>query len=177
MKLYFLLFWEFFQTGLFSFGGGYATIPFLYQIANEYGWYTCRQLTDMIAISMLTPGPVGINMATFAGFQTSGINGALIASVALILPSFFIVISVSKILDKFNDNFYVKAVISSLKPVGCGLLTVVGINLFKENITDLYALILLTAMFLMSFKFRKNPLYYFAIGAFAGIILHIFNLK
>ena len=177
MKLYLLLLFEFFQTGLFSFGGGYATIPFLYQISNDYGWYTYKQLSDMIAISMLTPGPVGINMATFAGFRTAGITGAAIASVALILPSFFIVIYISKILDKFSDNFYVNAVISSLKPAGCGLLTVVGINLFRENISDFYALILLLSMFTMSFKFKKNPLYYFAIGAFIGIILHIFNLK
>ena len=97
--LYLQLFLQFFHVGVFSFGGGYATLPFLYDIAEKYHWYSSKQLTDMLAISSITPGPVGVNMATFAGFTTSGILGALIATSAIVLPSFIIVTIVSKLLD------------------------------------------------------------------------------
>ena len=104
MKLLIQLFLQFFHVGVFSFGGGYATLPFLYDIAEKFHWYTSKQLTDMLAISSITPGPVGVNVATFAGFTTKGILGALIATTAVILPSFIIVTIVSKVLDKFRTN-------------------------------------------------------------------------
>lgn len=174
MKLYFLLFLEFFKIGLFSVGGGYATIPFLYRLIEDYGWYSYQQLSDMIAVSILTPGPVGLNMATFAGFHTTGLLGSVFASISLILPSFVLVVLVSKLLKKFNDNLYVQAVLKSLKPAGCGLLTVVGINLIKEHITDLVSFLLIFFLFILSFKFKKNPLYYFVIAGTIGIFLHYF---
>lgn len=173
MKVYFLLFLEFFKTGLLSIGGGYATIPFLYRMIDDYGWYSTQQLSDMIAVSVLTPGPVGINMATFAGFKTTGIIGAVLASLALILPSYLIVIFISKLLKKYQDNFYLQAVLASLKPASCGLLTVVGIRFLQEHVTDIYSVLLLTVLFIISFKFKKNPLYYFLIGACFGITVHI----
>jgi len=172
MKIYMLLFLEFFKIGLFSVGGGYATIPFLYQIVNDYGWYTSQQLSDMIAISTLTPGPVGINMATFAGFKTASFSGAIFASIALILPSYILVVAISGILKKYKENFYVKAVLASLKPAGCGLLTVVGLNLIKDNVNNLIGVGLLLFLFALSFRFKKNPLYYFLIGGLFGIFIH-----
>ena len=98
------LFCSFFNIGLFSFGGGYATLPFLYDIADKFHWYSSKQLTDMLAVASITPGPVGVNVATFAGFTTSGILGALIATTAVILPSFIIVSIVARVLDKFKTN-------------------------------------------------------------------------
>ena len=98
------LFLVFFKIGLFSFGGGYATLPFLYHITETHKWFTTQQLTDMIAISSITPGPIGINMATFAGYTTAGIIGSALATFAIILPSYLIVILISKLLNKFNDN-------------------------------------------------------------------------
>ena len=89
--IYLQLVFEFFKIGLFSFGGGYATIPFLYHISKEFGWYTFDELTQMTAVASITPGPVGVNVATFAGFTTSGVLGALLATTAVILPSFIIV--------------------------------------------------------------------------------------
>ena len=87
MMIYLKLFLEFFHIGLFSFGGGYATIPFLYHIADVQKWYTTKQLSDMIAVSSITPGPVGVNVATFAGFKTAGILGAAMATASVILLS------------------------------------------------------------------------------------------
>ena len=128
MKLLIQLFLQFFHVGVFSFGGGYATLPFLYDIAEKFHWYTSKQLTDMLAISSITPGPVGVNVATFAGFTTKGILGALIATTAVILPSFIIVTIVSKVLDKFRTNRTVQGAIRGIKPAGCALLSAVKIN-------------------------------------------------
>ena len=132
--IYLKLFLEFFHIGLFSFGGGYATLPFLYHIADVQKWYTTKQLSDMIAVSSITPGPVGVNVATFAGFSTAGIQGALIATTAVILPSLIIIIIISKLLEQFRHNKYVKSVIYTLKPAGCGLLAAVGVDMFINNI-------------------------------------------
>ena len=171
------LIYEFFKIGVFSVGGGYATIPFLYHLINDYHWYTSDQLTNMIAISMLTPGPVGANMATFAGFQTCGIVGGILATFALVFPSLIFVIIISKLLNKFRENFWVKSILYALKPAGCGLLAAVGLGFFKEHITSLPALLLFTFLFALSFKFKKNPLYYFLIAAVVGIVLQICHVK
>ena len=130
IKLFVQLFFQFFHIGVFSFGGGYATLPFLYEIAEKFHWYSTRQLTDMLAISSITPGPIGVNMATFAGFSTSGILGALIATIAIVLPSLIIVTITSKIIDKFKTNLYVKNAVRALKPAGCALLSAVGTRYF-----------------------------------------------
>ena len=97
--IYLLLIYEFFKIGLFAIGGGYATLPFLYHISEVYNWISAKELIDMLAVSSITPGPVGINVATFAGFKTAGIIGSLLATTALILPSFIIVILISKLLS------------------------------------------------------------------------------
>ena len=98
------LFYEFFKTGLFAIGGGLATLPFLKQIALRYPWFTPNDLMDMIAISESTPGPMGVNSATYAGFHAAGIPGALTATCSLVLPSVIIIILVSRALDKFRDS-------------------------------------------------------------------------
>ena len=168
---------EFFKIGVFSVGGGYATIPFLYHLINDYHWYTSDQLTNMIAISMLTPGPVGANMATFAGFQTCSIVGGILATFALVFPSLIFVIIISKLLNKFRENFWVKSILYALKPAGCGLLAAVGLGFLKDNMTSLPAILLFIFLFALSFKFKKNPLYYFLIAAIVGIVLQVCHVK
>ena len=172
--IYLLLGIEFFKIGLFSFGGGYATIPFLYDIAVRYGWYTIRELTNMTAVASITPGPVGINVATYAGIKTAGIFGAVIATISEIIPSLILVIIVSKLLKKFSDNFYVKTLLETLKPIGCALLTSVAVGLIKPEITDIKGLILLAVLLLLSWKSKKDPLFYMLIGGLAGILNTLF---
>lgn len=172
MTLYLLII-EFFKIGIFSVGGGYATIPFLYHIINDYGWYTSEQLTNMIGISMITPGPVGANMATFAGFQTLGVLGGIAATISLVLPSYIFVIVISKLLKTFRENFWVKSILYSLKPAGCGLLTAVGLGFICENINSLPAFLLLSVLLVLSLSFKKNPLYYFLIASVVGVLLQI----
>ena len=98
------LFYEFFKAGLFAIGGGLATLPFLKQISLRYPWFTPNDLMDMIAVSESTPGPMGVNSATYAGFHAAGIPGAITATCSLVLPSVIIIILVSRALDKFRDS-------------------------------------------------------------------------
>ena len=169
--IYLQLFFEFFKIGLFSFGGGYATIPFLYNISEVYGWYTVKELTNMIAIASITPGPVGINVATYAGLKTAGILGSMAATISEMLPSFFLVIIVSKILNKFHQNFFVKSLLETLKPISCALLLSVTIGLLKPQITDIKAMILLAALLILSRKTKKDPLFYMVIAGLTGAVI------
>lgn len=169
--IYFQLLCEFFRIGLLSFGGGYATIPFLYHISESYHWYSVNELTKMIAVASITPGPVGINMATYTGLKISGITGAAAATAAEILPSFIMVIVISKLLKKYQENFYVKSLIECLKPIGCALLAFVTIGLLKPYIHDIKALIILGVLILLSLKSKKDTLFYILIAGIAGVCL------
>ena len=171
--IYLTLAYEFSKIGLFSFGGGYATIPFLYYISEAYGWYTIKELTNMIAVASVTPGPVGINVATFAGLKTAGIFGSMAATVSEMLPSFFLVILVSKILKKYNQSFFVKLLMETLKPISCALLLSVSIGLLKPQIADIKAMVLLVILLLMSLKSKKDPLFYMVISGIVGILLKV----
>ena len=122
------LFYEFFKAGLFAVGGGLATIPFLKEISAKTGWFTLSQLTDMIAISESTPGPMGVNCATYVGFETAGILGSIIATIGLITPSVIIIILISKILEKFRNNRYVDAAFFGLRAASVALIAEAGIS-------------------------------------------------
>jgi chromate transporter len=168
--------YEFFKIGLFSFGGGYATIPFLYNISGLYNWYSVNDLTNMIAVASITPGPVGINVATFAGLKTAGIWGSVLATTFEMLPSLFLVIIVSKILKKFSENFFVKSLLETLKPISCALLLFVSAGLLKQQIADLKAMILLAVLLLISWKSKKDPLIYILLAGFIGVMLKVFGV-
>ncbi len=172
--IYLHLVLEFFKIGLFSFGGGYATLPFLYNISDTYNWYTFDDLSNMIAISSITPGPIGINMATFAGFKTAGLIGSLVSTTAIALPSLVFVVLISKALRKFSENIYVKSIIYVLKPLGCGLLAAVGVNMFINNFLgeniNLYNIMFLAVLILISLHKKLNPLFYLGVAAIFGVI-------
>ena len=169
-----MLFLEFFHIGLLSFGGGYAALPFLFHIAENQHWYTAKQLTDMIAVSSITPGPVGINVATFAGFKTAGITGAIIATISIVLPSFILVLIISKLMKKFKDNQYIRSIIYTLKPAGCALLAVVGVNMFL-NETTIFGIFLLLVLFVCSLFEKRDPLFYLSFSAIAGLATGFFG--
>ena len=169
------LFFEFFHIGLLSFGGGYATLPFLYHIAEFRHWYSAKELTDMIAVSSITPGPIGINVATFAGFKTAGIIGSMVATASIVLPSFILVLIISRLLEQFKHNKYVRSVIYMLKPTGCGLLAAVGVDMFINNI-NICGMILLAGLFVASLTEKRDPLFYLGVSALVGLVAGFFNL-
>lgn len=136
-----LLFWEFLKIGLFSVGGGMATLPFLYDLSDSTGWFTHAQLADMLAVSESTPGPVGINMATYVGYTVGGFGGALLATLGVILPGTVIVLIIASMLDKFSGNKYVDAAFYGLRPASTGLIAAAGVSVVSIALlnTSLYA--------------------------------------
>ena len=136
MMLYLRLFWEFFKTGLFAVGGGMATLPFLYDMAGKTGWFTAAQLADMVAVSESTPGPIGVNMATYVGFTTAGVTGAVIATLGLVTPSVIVILIVARILHQFRQNRYVDAAFYGLRPCSVGLIAAAGMLVVKIALFD-----------------------------------------
>ncbi len=156
LALYARLYWEFFKTGLFAIGGGMATVPFLQDIAQKTGWYTSADLANMIAVSESTPGPIGINMATYVGYTAGstlagstpfidallGIVGAIIATIGLITAPVVIILIVAKFLEQFRDNKYVNAAMYGLRAASVALIAAAGvsiilISIFRiQNISD-----------------------------------------
>ena len=128
MILLLRLYWEFFKSGLFAVGGGLATLPFLSQMADKTGWFTQGQLMDMVAVSESTPGPIGINTATYVGFTTSGVPGALAATLGLVSPSILIILVIASFLKAFRSNRFVEGVFRCLRPASTGLIAASGLS-------------------------------------------------
>lgn len=183
------LFYEFFKAGLFAVGGGLATLPFLQNIADKTGWYTQAQLADMIAVSESTPGPIGVNMATYVGFTVGGVPGAVIATLGLITPSIIIILIMAAFLRAFRDNKYVEAAFYGIRPASTALIasagmSVVMISLFytqkyneSGNLLQLFNLkgFALAVVILILTRFVKptkklHPIIFILASAAAGII-------
>ena len=186
--IYLQLFIEFFKVGLFSIGGGLATLPFLYNISDRLRWYSHMDLANMIAISESTPGPVGVNTATYVGNTVAGILGSVVATAALIVPSIIIIIIISKFLNKFKDSKHVKNVFYGLRPASVGLIAAAGysvitmalLNMEQYNKTGIisdifnikaiiFATILLIITNLKKTK-KSHPVIFIMVSAFIGIL-------
>ena len=122
---------EFFKTGLFAVGGGLATLPFLSAMGNATGWFNAQDVANMIAISESTPGPMGVNMATYVGFTSFGLPGAVLGPLALVFPSLVIIILISKILNKFKESKLVQDIFYGLRPASTGLIIAAGLGVAK----------------------------------------------
>ncbi len=185
--IYLTLFYEFFKAGLFAVGGGLATIPFLSAMADKYPWLTHAQLADMIAVAESTPGPVGINCATYAGFNAAGVPGALMATFALVLPSFIIISIIARAIAKYKDSALVSDAFGGLRPAASGLIAsaawgvMAGVlftfTAFEQNglwgVFNLPELALFAVLMILS-NIKKlsdlHPLIYIALAAAVGII-------
>lgn len=177
-----LLCWEFFKTGLFAIGGGMATIPFLTQMAQKYPhWMSLEMLADMIAVSESTPGPVGINMATYVGYTVAGVPGALAATLSLVLPAFVILCAIAGALEKFRQNRWVDAGFRGLRPAVAGLIAaaawqVLQIALWPGGRLE-WLPALLFAGFLACTQIKKlnklHPIVYIGLAAVLGIVLKL----
>ena len=184
--IYLLLFIEFFKTGLFSIGGGLATLPFLYDMAARYGWFTETELANMIAVSESTPGPIGVNMATYAGTHAGGILGGLIATIGLVMPSVIIIIIVAMMLQKFRSSRMVECSLQMLRPASVGLVSAAAVSVLTASIISVDAIkalqwsgmvsipgLILFAVLLALYlwKPKLHPVVFVALGAVAGIVL------
>lgn len=184
IEIYLKLAWEFFKTGLFSVGGGLATLPFLYRLATKTGWYTAEDVGNMIAISESTPGAIGVNMSTYVGNMVAGIPGGVVATFSLVLPSIIVIILISKILEKFKNSQVVKDAFYGLRPASLGLIAAAGlgvakITLFTDKVWDISqiagwfewtAILLMAAVFVGMRKTKVHPVVFIAISAVVGIV-------
>ncbi len=192
--LYLKLFWEFFKTGLFAIGGGMATIPFLYDMADATGWFTRNDLANMIAVSESTPGPIGVNMATYVGFITgmssggtvSAVLGAVTATVGLVTPSIIVILLVAAALKSFRDNRYVNQAFYGLRPASTGLIAAAGLSVMMSNLFVVGGMaehtfgvnwkgwILGVILWLLTNKVKKtkglHPIVFIGLSAVVGIV-------
>ena len=185
------LYYEFFKTGLFAIGGGLATLPFLQDMSASTGWFTTAQLADMIAVSESTPGPMGVNTATYVGFTVAGIPGALTATIGLITPSVILILIIARVLARFRDSKLVQNVFYGLRPASTGLIAAAGFSVVLLALTGAqvdsvqgllhwqgsihWPGILLAAVLLMltrRVKQTKNlhPVVFIALSAVVGIV-------
>ena len=170
---YFILALEFFKIGLFAVGGGLVTVPFLYDLTEQYDWFTAKELTDMIAVSQSTPGPVGINMATYAGYKAAGVLGSLCATLSLVTPSVIVVYLISKILTKWKDNPNVLRILGGIRPAVLALILFAGWDIAKESIVN-YQTAGLLALLVVAMRFyKKSAIFYIILSAVAGLIFHV----
>lgn len=187
--IYIRLFFEFFKTGLFAIGGGMATLPFLRDLGERTSWFTQAQLTDMIAVSESTPGPIGVNMATYVGYESAGIPGGIAATLGLIAPSIIIILIIAAFLKSFRDNRYVERVFYGIRPASTALIASAGVSVMLLCLFDLEAyeltgraaqlvsvkgLVLFAAVWVLTnlVKPAKNlhPIIFIALSAAAGVL-------
>lgn len=193
------LFWEFFKTGLFAIGGGMATVPFLQDISAKTGWYTSGQLADMIAVSESTPGPLGVNMATYVGYTVGsqqlggagmGVVGAIVSTLGLIFPSIVVILIIGYFLKRFRDSKLVDSALYGLRPASVALISAAGVDIVLFailRVDSIYeigkaslswkAAVLALAVFAgtnLVPKLKKiHPIWFIFFSAIAGILLHM----
>ena len=135
--IYLRLFWEFFKVGLFSVGGGLATLPFLYSLGAKTGWFSTADVANMLAVSESTPGPIGVNMATYVGFDCGGVLGGVVATLGLVTPSVIVIVLIAMALQAFRTNKYVDAAFYTLHPASTGLIAAAGWSVFVLVLVNL----------------------------------------
>ena len=183
----FSLFYNFFYVGAFAFGGGYAMIPLLQQIATEHGWLTAEGFTDMIAISQMTPGPIAVNMATYIGYQTAGVPGSLVATLSVCTPSFILVTLLIRLVIKYEDGPVMTSVLSVMRPVVAGLIAasawlvavtspLVDMVAFSAGegmmeIFDPLSVLLAGALIVANVRFKSHPILYVLVAGLIGALL------
>ena len=184
-----LLYAEYYKIGLFAIGGGLATLPFVFRLADGYstfinqtGWLSREAVGNFIAIAQSSPGAIGINIAAQTGFQYAGITGGIVAAFGLASPAIVTIIVIARILKAFKENRIVASVFSGLRPAAAGMLVTAGfsiwkLSLYNINSTHLYNILkwkecaLFVVLIILIYKFKAHPVLYIAIGAITGIIL------
>lgn len=179
---------EYMKIGAVAIGGGYTVIPFLYYLVDKNKWFNVSEITQMIAVSNLTPGPIGINMATFVGIKVGGLWGAALTTVAFMIPSFIIVCSLAKFLKKNKENKYINNIMYGLRPAAVALISVAGLKIMNSTVFELAkfkqthyfwdfislkAFVLLVIFTGIGLKLKKNPMILIAIAIVTGLVIKL----
>ena len=181
--IYLQLFYTFFKIGLFGFGGGYAMLSILQgELVTRYGWKSSQEFTDIVAISQMTPGPIGINAATYVGFTSTGsVWGSIIATFAVVIPSFILMLTISKFFLKYQKHPIVESIFNGLRPAVVGLLASAALVLmnaenFGSPTEDTYSFVIRIIIFLIAFigtrKYKANPILMIIACGIAGLLLY-----
>lgn len=175
--------YEFFKTGLFSVGGGLATIPFLQSMGERYGWFTSETLSTMIAVSESTPGAMGVNMATYVGYHNAGLVGAIVTCLSLVAPSIIIICIIATMFDKFKKNRWVQYAFNGLRPSVVGFILAAVLDIFVLTLFNVeesgltfiqwHAWVVLIGLFIIHKKVKLNPILVIIGCAFLGIIFQL----
>ncbi|WP_373775877.1 chromate transporter [Porphyromonas loveana] len=194
------LFWVYIKIGLFGFGGGYAMLSLIQdEVVHRYGWITAQEFTDIVAISQMTPGPIGINSATYIGYTVTGsVWGSVVATVAVSLPSFVLVLILSAFFARFRRNAYVDAAFRVIRPATVGLIASAALSLMfypafltvllaspekgltldqvivRENFVDLWSVLLFAFAFLATVRRWLHPIVTILIAGLAGLLIYGF---
>lgn len=174
ITLYINLFYAFFKIGLFGFGGGYGMISLIqYEVCDHFTWMTTKEFADILAISQMTPGPISINTATYVGYTTGGVSGAVVSTFALCLPSLLMMWFVLRFLFKNQENNYVKWLFSGLKPAVVGLIFSAAVLMMnEENFIDWLSVIICAASFALLYFWKANPILLILASGAVGIVYY-----
>ena len=176
------LYWEFFKIGLFAVGGGPATLPYLMELTERFDWYTMQDLTNMVAVSESTPGPLGLNMSTYAGYKTLGLFGGVVSTIGLVVPSIIVICIIAAFFAKFNKNRRVQAAFAAIRPAVTSIIAVAVFGICRVTLfqyddgayTPIWKSIifcLLVLVLLQNKKLKKiHPFLWFVAGAIVGIV-------
>ncbi|MBE6452289.1 MAG: chromate transporter [Alphaproteobacteria bacterium] len=171
--IYVLLFCEFFKIGMFAIGGGLVTVPFLFDLSEKYTWFSIKELSNMIAISESTPGPLGVNMATYAGFSAEGIMGGIIATLGLVAPSVIAIIIIAKLMDKYKCNTIVHDILAGIRPAVLALILLAGMEIAEMSVTNVLSGALFAILLVSIHFWKKSPIFYLCLSAIIGIALKL----
>lgn len=173
MEILIKLFLSFLKIGAFSFGGGYAMLPFIQrEIVEKNNWLNINEFMDIIGISQMTPGPVAINSATFVGYKVSGVIGSIMATLGVVITSFILVSIINKTLEKFKESTIVKSALMGMRPVLIALIIKAFLDLAKESYLDLKSIIITTIIGLVLLSKKVHPIVVIVMAAVMGLIFY-----
>ena len=173
--IYWHLWCVYLKIGLFGFGGGYAMLSLIqYEVVDKHHWLSLQEFTDVVAISQMTPGPIGINSATYIGYTVTGnLWGSVIATIAVCLPSFLLVLLISFFFAKFKKNKYVAAAFTGLRPMTVGLIAAAALIMMNgENFIDYKSILIFAAAFYLTWRYKVHPILMICMAGVAGVILY-----
>jgi chromate transporter len=173
--IYWQLFITYLKIGLFSFGGGYAMLSFVeFEVVKQHHWIAPSDFTDIVAISQMTPGPIGINTATYVGYTATGnVFGSIIATIAVCLPSLFIMLAVCKFFFAFRNNRWIDAALKAIKPLTVGLIAVAALSMVNsQNFIDYKSVVIFVAAFLISWKLKVHPILMLVLAGVTGYLIY-----
>lgn len=173
MKILFYLLYIFFKIGLFSFGGGYAMLPLIRQyVVVSNPWVTANEFTDLVAISQATPGPIAINAATYIGFKVGGIWGSIFATLGIVLPSFIVMLIITKFFLKFKNSKYMEDAFSGIRKAAIGLIAAAAILVAFDSFIDYKSIIIFLVTFIASYKYKADPIIMTILAGIAGFLIY-----